>query len=84
MKINPLNSIEATLGDLRGSNPQAIRTVAQKIRNGLGHTGFAVVTTTDVDRLHSLLTTINSTSDSESYAFDSLVQEALTIVEGWK
>lgn len=84
MKINPLNSIEATLGNLRGSDPQGIRTVAEKIRKGLGHTGFTVVSTTDVDRLHVLLTSILETSDHESYPFDSIVQEASSIVEGWK
>lgn len=76
MKINPLNSIEATLGNLRGNDPQGIRTVAEKIRKGLGHTGFTVVNTADVDRLHFLLTSIR---DENSDVFD----EAFEILEGW-
>lgn len=84
LTTNPLNSIEATLGNLYGSDPQGVRSVAQKIRSGLGHTGFAVVSTAQVDRLHSLLSSVSENPDSESYAFESTIGEALSIVEGWK
>ena len=79
MNINPLNSIEATLGNLYGSDPQGIRNVAQKIRTGLGHTGFTVVKTAQVDRLHSLLTDIRVDDEDAN----TLVT-ALEILEGWK
>jgi hypothetical protein len=83
LRINPLNVIESSLGDLCGST-HPVKSVAYKIRSGLSNQGFAVVKTAEVDRLHSLLTTIVSERLSESYAFDSDIQEAFSIVEGWK
>jgi len=83
LTINPLNVIQSSLGDLCGST-HPIKTAAYKIRTGLVNRGFVVVETTQVDRLHSLLTSILEKSDNESYAFDSVLQEALTILEGWK
>lgn len=83
MEINPLNAIEASLGDLCGST-HPVKTAAYKIRTGLVNKGFSVVKTTQVDRLNTLLTSILENADSESYAFDSVVQEAFSIVEGWK
>lgn len=83
MKTNPLNVIQSSLGDLCGST-HPIKAVAYKIRSGLSSQGFTVVETAQVDRLRSVLTSILEKSDDESYAFDSLVQEALAIVEGWK
>jgi hypothetical protein len=77
MQTNPLNCIETSLGNLYGSDPQGIRNVAQKIRNGLGSQGFVVVKTTQVDRLHFLLTSVR---DENSDAFD----EVFEILEGWK
>lgn len=83
MTTNPLNCVECTLRKLTGTT-SLVKTVASKIVGGLANEGFAVINTAQVDRLHSLLTGINEKSDNESYAFDSDVQEALTILEGWK
>lgn len=83
MQTNPLNAIQSSLGDLCGST-HPVKAVAYKIRSGLVNQGFVVVKIAEVDRLHLLLTSILEKSDDESYAFDSLVQEALTTLEGWK
>jgi len=83
MQTNPLNSIETTLGNLCGST-NLVKSVAYKIRAGLVNEGFAVVKTDHVDRLHTLLSAVSEKSTSEGYAFDPAIQEALSIVEGWK
>ncbi len=78
LQNNPLNCIETSLGNLYGSDPQGIRIVAQKIRNGLGHEGFVVIKTDQVDRLRALLLSIYTDQD------DDVLKEAHSILEGWK
>jgi hypothetical protein len=78
LQTNPLNTIETTLGTLCGSQAFFVKTVAQKIRNGLVQEGFSVVETAQVDRLHSLVLSIYNDQDNDS------LKEALGLLEGWK
>lgn len=77
LNTNPLNCVECSLRTLAGATPSLVRNVASKIIGGLNSEGFAVVKTTQVDRLHYLLTSVR---DENSDVFD----EAFEILEGWK
>lgn len=82
MSTSPTNCIETSLKNLCGT-VHPVKNVAYKINSGLGAQGYTVVKTAQVDRLANLLNELYS-YDGDDHQQQHNLEEALTIVGGWK